>query len=222
MNIGAVNNGVDDCGDGSDEPMMQTDGKTFSCDDGAVVSFERVNDGEVDCPDGSDEVSFIGDYWNCANGEMIYSMYINNGRADCADGSDEPHYDMTPYEVSTYACEDGNTVLLSKVNDGNDDCPDGTDEDPSGTPEWLHEDFMYLKETSLSDRREHIEKLKKQFTSKNAINEPELLYEDQDMMAFRHFVVQDNGTRHRVTQIQLYKSGKVWRELSNAIEEDPT
>ena len=88
--------------------------------------------------------------------------------------------------------------------------------------EWLHEDFMYLKETSLSDRREHIEKLKKQFTSKNAINEPELLYEDQDMMAFRHFVVQDNGKRHRVTQIQLYKSGKVWRELSNAIEEDPT
>ena len=88
--------------------------------------------------------------------------------------------------------------------------------------EWLHEDFMYLKETSLSDRREHIEKLKKQFTSKNAINEPELLYEDQDMMAFRHFVVQDNGIRHRVTQIQLYKSGKVWRELSNAIEEDPT
>ena len=132
VKIAAVNNGVDDCGDGSDEAMMQTDGKTFSCDDGAVVSFERVNDGEVDCPDGSDEVNFIGDYWNCTNGEMIYSMYINNGRADCADASDEPHYDMTPYEVSTYACEDGNNVLLSEVNDGNDDCPDGTDEHPSG------------------------------------------------------------------------------------------
>ena len=132
VKLAAVNNGVDDCGDGSDEAMMQTDGKTFSCDDGAVVSFERVNDGEVDCPDGSDEVNFIGDYWNCTNGEMIYSMYINNGRADCADASDEPHYDMTPYEVSTYACEDGNNVLLSEVNDGNDDCPDGTDEHPSG------------------------------------------------------------------------------------------
>ena len=132
VKIAAVNNGVDDCGDGSDEPMMQTDGKTFSCDDGAVVSFERVNDGEVDCPDGSDEVNFIGDYWNCANGETISSMWINDGRVDCQDGSDEPHYDMTPYEVSTYACEDGNTVMLSEVNDGNDDCPDGTDEHPSG------------------------------------------------------------------------------------------
>ncbi|MEC8632731.1 MAG: hypothetical protein VXY10_04765 [Candidatus Thermoplasmatota archaeon] len=132
VKIAAVNNGVDDCGDGSDEAMMQTDGATFTCDDGAVVSFERVNDGEADCPDGSDEYTFIGDYWNCTNGEMIYSMDINNGHVNCQDGSDEPHYDMTPYEVSTYACEDGNTVMLSEVNDGNDDCPDGTDEHPSG------------------------------------------------------------------------------------------
>ena len=69
-------------------------------------------------------------------------MYINNGHVNCQDGSDEPHYDMTPYEVSTYACEDGNTVMLSEVNDGNDDCPDGTDEHPTGTPQWLFEEFV--------------------------------------------------------------------------------
>ena len=83
--------------------------------------------------------------------------------------------------------------------------------------EWLHEDFMYLKETALSDREEHVENLRKQFTAKAGINEPELLYEDEDMMAFRHMVVQKNGKKHRVTQIQLYKDGKVWREISNAI-----
>ena len=82
---------------------------------------------------------------------------------------------------------------------------------------WLHEDFMYLRETALSNREEHVENLKKQFTEKAAINEPELLYEDEDMMAFRHLVVQENGKNHRVTQIQLYKDGKVWREISNAI-----
>ena len=142
VKIAAVNNGVDDCGDGSDEAMMQTDGATFTCDDGAVVSFERVNDGEADCPDGSDEYTFIGDYWNCSDGQTIPSMYINNGHVNCQDGSDEPHYDMTPYEVSTYACEDGNTVMLSEVNDGNDDCPDGTDEHPSGTPQWLFDEFV--------------------------------------------------------------------------------
>ena len=30
--------------------------------------------------------------------------------------------------------------------------------------EWLHEDFMYIKETALSDRLEHVETLEKQFT----------------------------------------------------------
>ena len=142
VKLAAVNNGADDCGDGSDEPMVQTDGATFTCDDGSVVPFERVNDGEADCLDGSDEAIFIGDYWNCSDGQTIPTMYINNGHDDCQDGSDEPHYDMTPYEVSTYACEDGNTVMLSEVNDGNDDCPDATDEHPSGTPEWLFEEFV--------------------------------------------------------------------------------
>ena len=84
--------------------------------------------------------------------------------------------------------------------------------------EWLHEDFMYIKETALSDRQEHVDKLRSQFTAKVAINEPELLYEDEDMMAFKHFVIQKNGKKHRVTQIQLYKDGKVWREISNAID----
>ena len=86
--------------------------------------------------------------------------------------------------------------------------------------EWLHEDFMYIKETALSDRLEHVETLKKQFTEKTAINEPELLHEDEDMVAFKHLVIQKNGKKYRVTQIQLYKDGKVWREISNAIDTD--
>ena len=32
--------------------------------------------------------------------------------------------------------------------------------------EWLHGDFMYIKETALSDRLEHVEILKKQFTER--------------------------------------------------------
>ena len=56
--------------------------------------------------------------------------------------------------------------------------------------EWLHEDFMYIRETALSDRLEHFETLETQFTEKAAINEPELLHEDEDMMAFKHLVIQ--------------------------------
>ena len=50
--------------------------------------------------------------------------------------------------------------------------------------EWLHEDFMYIKETALRDREEHVKKMEKEFESKQAINDHELLHEDEDMMAF--------------------------------------
>ena len=84
--------------------------------------------------------------------------------------------------------------------------------------EWLHEDFMYIKETVLMDREEHVKKMEKEFGVKQAINQNELLHEDEDMMAFKHVVTQKNGKKFRITQIQLYKEGMVWREISNAIE----
>ena len=86
--------------------------------------------------------------------------------------------------------------------------------------EWLHDDFMYIKETALMNREEHVNKMEKEFESKQAINGHELLHEDEDMMAFRHVVTQKNGKKFRITQIQLYKEGMVWREISNAIEID--
>ena len=61
--------------------------------------------------------------------------------------------------------------------------------------EWLHEDFMYIKETALSDRLEHVETLENQFTEKADINEPKLLHEDEDMLAFKHLVIQKNGKK---------------------------
>ena len=69
-------------------------------------------------------------------------------------------------------------------------------------------------------REEHVQKMEKEFGSKQAINQNELLHEDEDMMAFKHVVTQKNGKKFRITQIQLYKDGMVWREISNAIEID--
>ena len=55
-----VNDGTEDCGDGSDEPQdFDGDGTVdnwFDCMGGSNISMELVNDGTDDCPEGDDEV----------------------------------------------------------------------------------------------------------------------------------------------------------------------
>ncbi|MDP6199540.1 MAG: hypothetical protein QF531_02110 [Candidatus Poseidonia sp.] len=125
--VNVVNDGVEDCADGSDEPMMQDDGRTYECDDGSTVSFAVVNDGDEDCPDGTDEPVFI-DSFTCNDGSTVPGYFVNDGGNNCEDGEDEPYFDFDSYETSTFTCDDGSTILLSDVNDGVEDCADGEDE----------------------------------------------------------------------------------------------
>ena len=53
-----VNDGYDDCEDGSDEQQYDEDGNEinwFDCMDGSEIWIHQVNDGVEDCPDGDDE-----------------------------------------------------------------------------------------------------------------------------------------------------------------------
>ena len=53
-----VNDGGEDCDDGSDEQQYDADGNEinwFDCQDGSQVWIHQVNDGNDDCPDGEDE-----------------------------------------------------------------------------------------------------------------------------------------------------------------------
>lgn len=127
--LSVVDDGVEDCADGSDEPDI-VESTTYTCDDGSEIAFRLVNDGDEDCADGSDEE--LANWFYCADGSWDFHFSaVNDGWADCEDGSDEPMYDLDALELSTYACEDGTTVLLSKVRDGTNDCADGTDEQPT-------------------------------------------------------------------------------------------
>ena len=68
-----VNDGNEDCDDGSDEPQdFDGDGVTdnwFDCHDGSNVSMDLVNDGTEDCPDGEDEGH---DGWDDTHWESYY------------------------------------------------------------------------------------------------------------------------------------------------------
>ena len=59
-----VNDGGEDCGDGSDEQQYDDDGNEinwFDCHDGSEVWVHQVNDGEWNCPDGEDE--YQSNHW---------------------------------------------------------------------------------------------------------------------------------------------------------------
>ncbi len=65
--FGWVNNGVEDCSDGSDEQQYDSDGDRinwFDCHDGSKVWVDQVNDGGDDCPDGEDEGYGGDDYYD--------------------------------------------------------------------------------------------------------------------------------------------------------------
>ena len=59
-----INDGSEDCGDGSDEQQYDDDGNEtnwFDCHDGSEVWVNQVNDWEWNCPDGEDE--YQEHYW---------------------------------------------------------------------------------------------------------------------------------------------------------------
>ena len=116
-----VNDGTEDCADGSDEPQF-SETYSYTCLSGETIGLMHVNDGDEDCADGSDEAKIF----QCADGSYVYFAVANNGGADCNDDSDEPAYNVT--ELSTYDCADGSQIYLSQVNDGVEDCLDADDE----------------------------------------------------------------------------------------------
>jgi len=125
-----VNDGIDDCDDGTDEPAYDDDGletSTMMCADGTEIPLSYANDGEDDCSDGEDETTFaMVANFVCEDGEEITFSWVNDEYVDCEDGSDEPTYDLE--ELTEFECDDGTLIPFSSVNDGEYDCADEEDE----------------------------------------------------------------------------------------------
>ena len=125
LTIDNVNDGWDDCDDGSDE-YDNGHIETYVCLDGSEISFELVNDETADCADASDEpADNEGDWFLCENYDQIPFQYVNDGTQHCEDGDDE--HDTR--QSGNFYCDDYTTNLdFTLVNDGTADCADGKDE----------------------------------------------------------------------------------------------
>ena len=142
-----VNNGYEDCYDGSDEMTL---GANYQ-------SYEDWNSGEqvhrIEGAVYADDLSFTDRTFTCDDGTTIMWTSVNDGgnAADCADGSDEPQY--ANGDVNTYECESSTpnmveTVDWDDVNDGYSDCGDGSDE--RNTNEIYHIEAILL-DGSMAD-----------------------------------------------------------------------
>ena len=90
-----VDDGWDDCGDGSDESDDGGDEVVFVCDDGQEIPFDWVNDGGADCYDESDEATYGEDstsVFTCEDGSEVPLSWVQDNEPDCADDSDEDWY----------------------------------------------------------------------------------------------------------------------------------
>ena len=189
-----VDDGMDDCGDNSDEydnddsddgdhdhdnDDSDNEPDMFICDNGNEIPMEWVNDGMDDCGDNSDEYDNDGDddytfYCSndgedyaesmggilcpegpgvtpeCPNGESCVCIDVDGS---CDDGDDDWGYyaddddgSDSDNEPDHFLCDNGNEVPMDWVNDGADDCGDNSDEydndddghdhDDSGNDGW--------------------------------------------------------------------------------------
>ena len=120
-----VNDGMDDCGDNSDEyDNNGDDDYTFYCSNDGEDYAESM--GGILCPEGP------GVTPECPNGESCVCIDVDGS---CDDGDDDWGYyadddngSDSDNESDVFICDNGNEIPMDWVNDGMDDCGDNSDE----------------------------------------------------------------------------------------------
>ena len=77
----------------------------------------------------------------------------------------------------------------------------------------LHDEYLYLRETTLISKTEMVDFIKKRFEDGLTFEKLELIIEDKDLLAWRDILLEYGGKKWETTNEQLWKDNKVWRDI---------
>ena len=83
--------------------------------------------------------------------------------------------------------------------------------------EILHDDFLYLRETTLVNKEEFLEHFKKRFIAGYQVEDLKLICEDKDLLAWRD-IVKEDGKVFETTNVILWKDDKMWRTIISLVD----
>ena len=93
-----------------------------------------------------------------------------------------------------------------------------------GLENILHDEYLYLRETTLIPKDEMVEFIKKRFDKGLTFEKLELIIENKDLLAWRDVLIEHGGKKWETTNVQIWKDNKVWRDIVSVRDlekEDP-
>ena len=93
-----------------------------------------------------------------------------------------------------------------------------------GLENILHDEYLYLRETTLIPKDEMVEFIKKRFDEGLTFEKLEIIIENKDLLAWRDVLIEHGGKKWETTNVQIWKDNKVWRDIVSVRDlekEDP-